>query len=98
MAPGCYAIYLDEALVYIGQTQNLRRRLRRYGISVEYLRGRGLVVHTPWATGRTVTIKVRRSRRFGDWLMAEARLVRRLRPRFNTKIPRIPNPASWEGP
>lgn len=79
--PGCYAVYLNGDLVYVGQSMNVRRRLReknrfmpsRYSANFE----------TPWGMGR-LKIKVRSSVKYGDWAMVELRLLRRLKPRGNT--------------
>jgi excinuclease UvrABC nuclease subunit len=82
-SPGVYAVFINHRLVYIGQSANVRSRIlgghafhyARYSSSIE----------TPWgATPCSVTFKVRASRSYGDWLAIEARLVRRLQPRFNS--------------
>ncbi len=77
--PGCYAIYLDGRLVYVGSTQSLRDRLTTYRIREGY--GGGYL--TPWGQFDSVRIKVRRSVRFGDWAMYELRMIRRLKPPLN---------------
>ena len=77
---GCYAVYLDDKLVYIGQAINLRRRFMnghkfrqwRYSLSVS----------TPWGDGIAL-VKVAPERLFGERLTLESRLIKRLRPRFN---------------
>lgn len=79
-APGCYAIYIADELVYVGQSVNLRLRFRRYG----FRRHHDLTFTTPWGEFRNVRVKVCYSRRYGDWAMRELRLIRRLSPRFNT--------------
>lgn len=38
---------------------------------------------TPWGKFTSVRVKIRRSRRSGDWLMHEYRLIRKLKPQFN---------------
>jgi hypothetical protein len=84
-APGCYAIFLDGELVYIGQSERVRGRLWKYQMHLNIFadaRGPGIV--TPWGSAFVVTIKFKRSRRYGDWLMREARLIRKLQPRGNT--------------
>lgn len=63
--PGCYAVYFDGELVYVGSSRNLRTRVRRC------------------FTSDRVYLKVKASRRMGDWLMREWRLIRRLQPRDN---------------
>lgn len=79
---GVYAIYFDNELVYIGQSNDLGARLVRHGIKFGYARN----IHTPWGSvpdSVKVTAKVKRSRRTGDWAMWEIRLIQRLQPRFN---------------
>lgn len=80
-APGCYAIYIDDELVYLGQSVNLHLRFRRWGMC----RRQGAFHETPWGLvpiGK-FRVKVAYSRKCGDWAMREVRLVRRLRPKFN---------------
>jgi hypothetical protein len=75
---GCYAIYHDGHLVYVGSSALLRKR-----VSV-YLNGGGRANGGAQAVaGVRVTLKVAGSRRLGDWLMREFRLIHRLRPRDN---------------
>jgi excinuclease UvrABC nuclease subunit len=78
--PGCYAIYVDGDLAYIGQTVNLRLRFRRY----HFHRDASNDIVTPWGTFKDVKFKICFSRKYGDWAMRELRLIRRLQPRFNT--------------
>lgn len=78
--PGCYAVYCDGELVYIGQSLNVRQRVRAHGI--DYARYSNWFT-TPWGGFRYVVVKVRSSQRRGDWLMHEYRLIDRLCPRFN---------------
>jgi hypothetical protein len=74
---GVYAIYLDSVLVYLGSSRSVRTRLRTHRL--EPALGEHI---TPWGTGR-MRIKVRKTKRKGDWLMYEFRLINRLRPRGN---------------
>jgi hypothetical protein len=78
---GCYAIYIGGSLVYIGQSGNLRLRFRRWGFCKRELD----YFITPWGDVRVgdLKVKVAYSRKFGDWVMRELRLIRRLRPKFN---------------
>lgn len=86
--PGCYAIYLDGVLAYIGSSENLYVRLLihrakfKLGIPDKRLVP---VIHTQFGTCSKVAIKVRLSSRFGEWLMVEARLIRRLKPSGNIR-------------
>jgi hypothetical protein len=68
----CYAVYINGALVYIGQTENLLARFRAH------------VAKSKWLSGE-ITIKAKLSRRFGDWAMTEIRLIKRLQPLFNRR-------------
>jgi excinuclease UvrABC nuclease subunit len=80
--PGCYVIYLDGALTYIGQSCNVRDRIRSHGIrGFRY----SAWIKTPWGNARNVRIKVRPSSRYGDWAMIELRLIKRLRPAGNRR-------------
>lgn len=84
-APGCYAIYLDRELVYIGSSERVTYRLMAYPMRINMFVGATEpAVVTPWGMAFSVTIKFKPSRRYGDWLMREARLIRRLKPRGNT--------------
>ena len=83
--PACYAIYCDGELVYIGQSYRLSSRLSSYHIHINIwgTASDPRIWATPWGQFETVRVKFKRSRRYGDWLMREARLIRRLQPRFN---------------
>lgn len=86
VAPRCgcvYVIYLDNELVYIGSTNNMFSRITRHVITQSFETHQ---IATPWGNGTRLTIKYKKSRRFGDWLMDEVRLIRRLRPRGNRAI------------
>jgi excinuclease UvrABC nuclease subunit len=78
--PGVYAIYLDGVLSYIGSSKDIRHRLSTYAFEWDY----GGDLTTPWGVFRTLDVKVFICSKYGSWLMREARLIRRLRPRFNT--------------
>lgn len=81
----CYAIYLNGSLMYIGSTNNLRNRF--CGHQFRYSYGKSFI--TPWGDfpiPLDFKIKYRPSKRYGDWLMVEARLIRRLQPEFNKKL------------
>src|SRR3990167_5290860 len=81
--PGCYAVYHDGRLVYIGSSSFLPRRVNHY-FSVKRLRPRitgGAMVKVN--SDVLVTVKVAQTSRAGEWLMREYRLIARLRPRDN---------------
>lgn len=90
--PGVYVVYQDGVVVYVGSTTVLSDRCRVYrrkasGIQKNYGErdpNEGCL-WTPWgpvAPG-AIRIKVKQSRRLGDWLMWEYRLISRLQPRYN---------------
>lgn len=79
---GVYAVYFDNELVYIGQSWNVAARFSEHSIRYGY--GRNII--TPWIDlpdHTEVKVKVKRTRRLGDWAMDEIRLINRLRPQFN---------------
>lgn len=80
--PGVYAIYIDRVLVYIGQSTNLFQRLCSYNINFARYSDS---IETPWGNGFKVHCKYSLSSRYGDWLMREARLIRRLQPSGNKR-------------
>lgn len=80
-SPGVYAIYFDGELVYVGSSFDVRKRVLTHGINwSKYSHG----IDTPWGQRKALTIKYRRSDVYGDWAMHELRLIRRLKPRFNS--------------
>lgn len=81
----CYVVYINGQLKYIGSTNDLRNRFSGHAFRYSYAK----TFITPWAEFDTpvlVEIKFKPTRRYGDWLMLEARLIRRLQPAFNTKL------------
>lgn len=76
---GCYAFFLGGNLGYIGSSQNVAKRISSHEIRFGYSNA----IITPWGRFKRVTVKVSKSKRFGDWAMRELRLIDRLRPRFN---------------
>jgi hypothetical protein len=83
---GCYALYGDGLLLYIGSTRDLDSRLRehinRYAM---YDKTRPLIGDRAGGT-RHVTewvIKYRIARFYGEWATRELRLLRRLSPPLN---------------
>ena len=81
--PAVYVIMVDGITVYVGQSHYLRERINRHGIRLGYANN----YHTPWGafpdTCR-ITAKAKLSCRYGDWAMWELRLIRRLKPQFNS--------------
>lgn len=81
----CYVIYFNSELKYIGSTNDLRNRFS--GHSIRYGYWNELI--TPWGDFPNSTnfiIKYKPSRKYGDWLMLEARLIKKLQPAFNSKL------------
>jgi hypothetical protein len=77
---GVYVVVMDGRAGYVGQSSNVRNRMSQHNI-----RRVGDVYVTPWGTCRTCVVKIGGTRRHGDWLMRELRLIRRLRPFGNKK-------------
>ena len=90
--PGVYVLILDKAWIYVGSTSSLAKRLRQHNIrkhepasylyTVEDAEAKWL---TPWGSCRTVKVKIRPTQKFGEWLMIEARLIKRLQPHLNSR-------------
>ena len=81
--PCVYGVYIDDALVYVGQTNSLSNRFSGHSFRYGYHKA----IITPWCEvdiKSRITIKAKFSERLGDWAMWEIRLIRRLKPRFNT--------------
>lgn len=79
---GVYAVYFDGRLVYVGQSADIANRFSEH----KFRHGYGPVIHTPWCdvpNTTRITVKVKPSRRLGDWAMWEIRLIRRLKPLYN---------------
>jgi hypothetical protein len=84
--PGVYAIYIQNRLYYIGQSQNMRDRMVRHGIR-DAESGNihaGLVIDGKRWRACHVFIKTRSVKRLGDWLRLEYILIRRLKPPGNS--------------
>lgn len=84
--PAVYVFYLGDRAVYVGQTSNLKSRMASYGF--RYSWGND-TRRTQWGTFSAAddgefTCKARLSQKHGDWAMWEIRLIRRLKPQFNT--------------
>ncbi len=81
----CYALYFDGRLKYVGSTNNLRNRFSGHAFRHGYAKN----IITPWgdfAITTKITLKFKPSKRYGDWLMHECRLIKRLQPEFNKKL------------
>lgn len=91
--PGAYVVYFNGEIVYVGSSTDLQKRVRLYfrrtrpNLNLADPLHRRPRFQTPWGQehdGAAVRVKVKLSRRNGDWLMREWRLISRLRPMFNT--------------
>lgn len=80
-----YAFYVNDELVYIGSTVNLRVRMSAYRF-----KDVGEKTMTPWRKSipprAKIEVKYKGSKIYGYWLMLEARLIKRIQPRFNIKL------------
>lgn len=70
---GVYVAYHGSTVVYIGSSYNLRARLMSH---YKYAPGK-------WSQHPEVRIKFRYTKRFGEYAMAELRLINRIRPTRN---------------
>lgn len=81
--PCVYAVYFDDELVYIGQTNSLRNRFSGHAFRYGYSK----CIITPWQEvpmSVKIEIKAKFSEKIGDWAMWEIRLIRKLKPIFNS--------------
>ena len=79
---GVYAIYFNGRLVYVGQSCDIANRFSEHRFRYSYAN----TISTPWTelpSDAVITVKVKASRRLGDWAMWEIRLIARLRPLYN---------------
>ncbi len=76
---GCYALYFDGELGYIGSSVRVRSRISIYKIHYGY----STFIRTSFGDFRKVELKVFESIHFGDWAMKEIRLIHRLKPKYN---------------
>ncbi len=73
--PGVYALYLENSLLYIGSSSNLKSRLNNH----PFVR-RSDSVRTDFKY-----LKFKVCSKYGEWLMLEARLIKRAKPPLNLK-------------
>jgi excinuclease UvrABC nuclease subunit len=78
---GCYAVYLDGRLAYIGQAKSMRDRICN-GHCINYARYSAGVV-TPWGRAKSATFKLREVPNYKIRLALELRLIKRLSPVCN---------------
>lgn len=80
--PGVYVAIGDGEVQYVGSSRNIRQRLTGRLPRLHYSES-GRVTRTVWGDFDDFQLKVRYSKKYGDWLMRELRLIRRLRPIHN---------------
>lgn len=84
--PGVYVFIRDGRVVYVGQSVSLRARLTNYRPT--YLGppnyGEAAIGWKYHPIQRGCVLKISESKRWGDWLMRELRLIRRLKPEHNS--------------
>ena len=77
--PGVYVFYVDGEVYYVGSSCSLRERLRHYGDRASS------IFNADFFREKTVVVKFSVSKKSGEWLMREYRLIRRLKPRANIR-------------
>lgn len=83
--PCCYALFFNGKLKYIGSSNNLRNRFSGHSIRYGYSKN----IITPWGDfpdKTKIILKYKQTKKYGYWLMLEARLIMRLQPLFNSKL------------
>lgn len=89
--PGVYVVYLGGKLVYVGSSWSLAERFPYH--KMRCVEG---VWCTPWGGSVNLTVKYKKPARFGDWLMDEVRLIRRLKPSGNKRVmTAMRDPSVW---
>lgn len=76
---GVYVVHLHGRAIYIGSSTTLSHRYRQHIHGLRYSEEKN------WPAIMGLKGKYFSSKKFGDWAMIELRLVRRLRPDFNTR-------------
>jgi len=87
VVPGVYVLYLDGVLSYIGSTENLSGRIWTHIRFATYSNA----IITLWGHFTSCEVKYLPTKKLGDWLSIEYRLIRRLKPRFNIRHADVPN-------
>lgn len=88
--PCVYCVKIDGIVVYVGSTRRFRSRFYEHKFRYGYWKN----IILPWcdiSLGQELSVKIKKSVRYGDWAMDEIRLIRKLRPVFNVahKNPRV---------
>lgn len=94
--PGCYVFMHGSSVVYVGVSDNVRKRVKSHRIrniagcyhrepGWEDMRGYTDTMWLPFEWHREFIGKACYPRRYGEHLMIEARLIRRLDPLCNVR-------------
>lgn len=86
---GCYVLCDGRKTFYVGQTIDVLSRISEHGWRIH---PGGVTTKAGFLAGAVV--KVRPSQKYGDWLMVEARLIKRLDPSLNKQKPKVERPKS----
>jgi hypothetical protein len=76
---GNYAFFLDGQCVYVGQTADIKARMRSHIKMMRYQHS----WQTTWGQFHVFTVAARKEKYRFERLMLEARLIHRIRPVFN---------------
>jgi predicted GIY-YIG superfamily endonuclease len=77
--PGVYVLYRDNKVVYVGQSVNIRQRLKNHFAGSHSK-------HISNCTKSKIKIKYRVNFRIGAWAMLEQRLIAKLKPEWNKTV------------
>jgi excinuclease UvrABC nuclease subunit len=80
--PSVYCLIINNRTVYVGSTRRLKSRFYEHKIRYGYFKN----IHFPWCDipdTSTVILKYKKSLTYGDWVMDEMRLIKKLKPIFN---------------
>jgi excinuclease UvrABC nuclease subunit len=80
--PCVYCLKLNGLVVYVGSTIRLRSRFYEHKIQHGYAKN----IVLPWLSvgnDTEITLKVKSSKKYGDWVMDEMRLIKKLSPIYN---------------
>ena len=80
--PGTYVIANNKKPIYIGQSNNIRRRLKTH-IRLSYFQSNWC---TPWGSYKSLVIAIRRERFRYERLAIEKRLIVKFNPPFNNLL------------
>jgi excinuclease UvrABC nuclease subunit len=81
-APAVYCVKVDGVVIYVGSTRRLKTRFYEHKIRHGY--GNNIIL--PWlsvSAKKAVTVKFKVSKIYGDWVMDEMRLIKKLAPIYN---------------